>query len=120
MQQEIDVALLRGRDEALVPRPLPLHRLREGRGDVRRAGCSSNSGSNFFSSGLVGDASPSMNFLTAALTCASSSAVGRGMVTSGGTGAGGPMTTGTGTKPPRPGRGSGWRADLPAAAAERR
>ena len=72
-----------------------------------RAGCSIKSGWNLFNRGLVEDVSLSMNFLTAALTCTNSSDVGRGMATSGGTGAGGPITTGTGTKPPRPVPGAG-------------
>ena len=67
-----------------------------------RAGCSISSDSNFFNNGLFADLSPSMNFLTASLTCTTSADVGRGMATSGGTGAGGPITT-TGATPPRPG-----------------
>ena len=56
-----------------------------------RGGCSIISDSNFFSSGLVDDVSASINFLSASLTCVSSAGVGRGIATSGGTGAGGPI-----------------------------
>ena len=68
-----------------------------------RGGCRSISDSNFFSSGCADDLSLSMKRFSAALTCSSSAGVGRGIATSGGTGAGGPITTGA--KPPRPAPG---------------
>ena len=64
-----------------------------------RGGCRSISDSNFFRSGFDADVSASMNFESAALTCARSSGVGRGIATSGGTGAGGPIVTGANPRP---------------------
>src|SRR5262245_32420977 len=77
----------------------------------RRGGCSRSNDSYFFSSGLADDLSESTSFLSASLTCVSSAAVGRGIATSGGTGAGGPITT-TGSGP-RPCAGAAGAAGPP-------
>src|SRR5262245_3723784 len=73
---------------------------------LRRGGCSRSSDSYFLSSGLADDLSESINFLTASFICVSSAGVGRGMATSGGTGAGGPITTGKGPRPCAGGTGA--------------
>src|SRR5258706_13834812 len=62
-----------------------------------------SSDSNFFKSGCVADRSASTKRFTASLTCASSAGVGRGIDTSGGSGADGPTTTGAAAPRPAPG-----------------
>src|SRR5262245_41282342 len=66
--------------------------------------------SYFFSVAADDDLSLAMNDLSASLICFSSAGSGRGMVTSGGTGAGGPIRTGGGA--PRP--AVGWAIAAPA------
>ena len=106
VQQQVDVALLGALDEPFVPGTPALDGLRERRGDVLARPAEASAATRTSSAAsLVGDLSASMNRFTAALTCASSSGVGRGMATSGGTGAGGPMTTGATAAGPGPGSG---------------